>query len=1001
GGGGGGTAYSSFTVFTGGGGGGGGGTDGGGGSNYYPGGGGGGGGSASSGAAEGGSSGSSQGGGGGTGGAAGTGTGYAGSGGGSGGGSSGYAGGAFGVHGGGNYNNAGDVGSSGAGGQVSISGVGSVNISGKISGLATITGSTGFTGLSYSGDSVNVMGTGGTINISVTAPSVTPVYFADANYGSGASTYLVNAGGITITGDLHGSAANTVTLNSVVQASQIVTGPISMGGVTATILEGANTVTIGPGSMVTPAEFIAFLQKSVSGTQSLILSQTTNGTSPGTGYASGGDFTVASINIPATNFTNLVLPSGVTENVTAPSITYNGNATVNGIINLGSTTTAMNVAGNTALGGTINFNNTAGGLLNSTGSITGAGTVSTTGTLTLQSIGNIYGTSAANPLTVVAPQLSILGSVPGNSLINVRTNSDVRLLNSSGYSFTFTTPGNITIAGDINSLVTPGSSASIATTGGNIFEDGSTPGRLYFTDLGLSNSTNGSVGTAGAPILVRATNMSVSGGGTGTSYISATGGISLSASGLTTLDVVGTSSAGQFSVGGGNIVLNGASSFANINFSQGSSSIVINGNLTASTVALQSGTGNITGGGTVAGSTRVDITTQGGFIGASAALLQLNTPILTLDTHNTGNVYVANSANATISSGSFIGSHGIFSLVYQGQGAATGVSVGSAGITASGPVSLTNPSGTNFGIDMTGNIQSNDTVTLTAKGTGTLSGTGLVRGSTVTLNASTSNGTIGSAASRFNVQTGNLAINANNIGSQYLRNQIAGTVVSTNGVGTLDYMAGDTITVGSTGISGSGNINLYGSSGSNTGISLGGLVQSTAPAGIVNLQATGSGSISQTVATTTVQANTVNLSTAGRDIGSAGQAIRISAPISTAATGLSGDVWISNDVGTQFTTNSSSVHSLVYTSTGTFNVGSAGILAQGGATITAQSINLGGNVSVGSATATLETTGGSITGIGTIIGDTARLMTAGGSASTIGASGSALQVDTNFIYLDT
>lgn len=1015
GGGGGAVGGSSFTHYVGGGNGGGGGGNGGQGQNQFGGNAGAGGGSPSGGSGEAGefvpisSAGGNGGGGGGAGGSTGTG--------GTGTNNAQYQtnpganGGAFGQAG---ANSAGgltaatDVGTSGAGGHVTIAGQGSVNITGKISDLATITGSTtGFTGLSYSNDSVNVMGTGGTINISVTSPTVSPIYFADANYGSGATTYLLQSGGLSVTGNLQGSAANTITLNGTLQAAASVTGPISMGGASGTILEGTNTVTVGPGSMVTPAEYIAFLQKYLTGTQLLTLSQTTAGTTPGTGYASGGNFTVASINIPATNFTNLVLPVSVTQNVTAPSITYTGNAVILGTLNMNSGATTINVGGTTSLGtGGLYFNDASGGLLNSTGNIsaTSFSLISTTGNLlTLQSNGNIWAGGFFTPFSVNAPNLIVKGGATSSVSLQLE-GGNTRIGTSTANNLYLRSTNDMTIAGDINTAATPGATVRLIVNG-SLNEDAGSPGRIFANQLNLvNNSTTGSLGSSANRILTNAATVDVTGaaGSTQSVYLDTTRSTTVSASNFSTYDLRGSASNIAVTVGASGLSTAASGGYVSIDNKLGTSSIVNTGTITAPTVTLAAGTGGISGTGGVNASTRVDASTTGGDIGTSGGNFSVATPILTLDTANIGAVYVSSTSDTTVTSGTLATNHGIGSMTYIGQTAATGMSVGAAGIQSSGSVQMIGL-GTNFGINVSGNLTATSTVILNANGTGTLSGTGTVSGSGVTLSASTSNGIIGSAGARFNVSTGNLAINAgSSAGSQYVRNRIAGIVVASgSGSGTLDYMGDDTITIGPLGVSNAGNINIYGSSGSNTGITLSGLVNSTAAAGVVNLQATGTGAISQTVATTTVQANTVNLSTAGRDIGSAGQAIRINAPISTAATGLSGDVWISNDVGTQFTTNSSSVHSLVYTSTGTFNVGSTGILAQGGATITAQSIYLGGNVSVGSATATLKTTSGSITGIGAIIGDTARLMTAGGSASTIGASGSALQVDTNFIYLDT
>lgn len=1016
GGGGGGAGGSNFTIVVGGGNGGAGGGNGGTGTNGAPAGfAGGGGGSPSGGNGEGGQSvggPTSRGGGGGGGGLAGASAGTGGAGDSAS--NNGQNGGFFGQGGGGasGATQATGVGTSGAGGHVTIAGQGSVNITGKISDLATITGSTaGFTGLSYSNDSVNVMGTGGTINISVTSPTVSPIYFPDANYGSGATTYLLQSGGLSVTGNLQGSAVNTITLNGTLQATASVTGPISMGGASGTILEGSNTVTVGPGSMVTPAEYIAFLQKYLTGTQSLILSQTASGTTPGTGYASGGDFTVASINIPATNFTNLVLPSSVTENVTAPSITYTGNATINGILNLNSGATALNVGGTSTLGANaqVNFNDTTGGLFNSTGGISAASTslVSTTGTLlTFQSTGNIRGAVAGDPLNFTAGRVKVNGG--NSSIVDLRTTTDnVRIEASTASSLTLTGTGNVYIAGDINSMASPGSLIQI-NVNGSLLED-STPGRLYATTVNLNNT--GTVGSFGdvSRILTHATFVNATSTAAGQAmFLETDASTTVTANNFSTFNMSGSANNIAITVGAAGLTTTDANPFAFITNNLGSSSIALNGNVTAAVVGLSTGTGGITGSGNVTGSTGVDLATTGGNIGASGAGINTYAPTLNLRAGNTGDVFIFGRQDTTMSTGSIALSEGVRNLTYTNQNPATGLNIGSAGIASTGSVTI-NSATTNFGITLTGGINAATTASLSATGTGGInagSASGVVRaGTSVVLQAAS--GQIGTTGNPVQVSTPSITILANGTGSQFIRNQIAGTVESGTAaagyVGVLDYMGDGLITVGSNGITGTGStMNVYGSSGSNVGIQLNGLARlNNAGATTINLQATGIGTITQVGTTARVQANTANLYTAGGNIGTSSQAIVLNnvAAVNTQTNGT-GEVWVTNNTAASI--NASSVGNYNYTSTADVSTGVMGINSTGNVSVKATNISVpyAVNANTSTGTVTLEATSGNITGAANVNGQSARLLTAGGTIGT-GTGANALNVNAANIYLDT
>ena len=157
------------------------------------------------------------------------------------------AGGAFGVGGtqttagGVNSTAGGNVGTSGNGGDIVISGVGTVRVTSTIQGLGTTLGANGFSGQTWSGDSINAMGNSGSISVTVTSPSFSQTYFQDANYSSGASTYLAPTGGLSVAGDMRTTTANSITYGNAASPTvggPVVAGPISVGGSTQNITIG-------------------------------------------------------------------------------------------------------------------------------------------------------------------------------------------------------------------------------------------------------------------------------------------------------------------------------------------------------------------------------------------------------------------------------------------------------------------------------------------------------------------------------------------------------------------------------------------------------------------------------------------------------------------------------------------------------------------------------------------------------------------------------------------
>ncbi len=353
-------------------------------------------------------------------------------------------------------------------------------------------------GSPFSGDSVAALGTGGTVVITNQAEGVgSPLYLESMDLASTVrlNSFTVNdfepsipfqVGSFPTTSGSTGTVVSGNThINSTVWTGPVPAGSYQIGG-SITLNEGnGNSYSVGPSSVATPAEYISILQIQ-SGVQTLLL----NGSSTGGGAVAGGSFTVATQNIPLIeinffptySFTALNLPAGVTENVTAQNLIYQGATTVNGTINLTSSSASILINGNTAIGpaGAINFYGSQGGVLSVGGNFTAPGLVLTTpsgatetivvtGSITIN--GNV--TSAA---AVAGGNLNLIAGgdfYPGNDLLYLVGGSALQITGSvstNGGNFVATaavgiagnypTVGSITVSGPINTGTNTGTGAN-------------------------------------------------------------------------------------------------------------------------------------------------------------------------------------------------------------------------------------------------------------------------------------------------------------------------------------------------------------------------------------------------------------------------------------------------------------------------------------------------------------------------------------------------------------
>ena len=352
-----------------------------------------------------------------------------------------YNGGVFGV-GGGGTTPAGIVGTSGSGGKISLTGSDitiSKTVSTAFAPLVSSANPNPFSTSPYANESINALGAGGSISITITADVKSmPTYFADANYSSGAnkSPIVFDSGVFSSSGNLQ---ASNITLNGDSKGTFVGPGTISAP---LTIIESGNSVTVHSGDLVTPAEAIAIVQVSSFGSQSIILSQTTLSSSPGTGYASGGTFSITQSVLPATGFTSLNLPAGVTSEVAIENLNYSGSATIAGAMIFIASSATLSVGSTTSITGELIFNGAGSNAVISADTIS-AGTIASAGTLNLTSGGDLVGKVSAPSISITAARDAKLTLLPSTKATTIAAVAGTLTLIGNG---------NDLIVGTVNGL---------------------------------------------------------------------------------------------------------------------------------------------------------------------------------------------------------------------------------------------------------------------------------------------------------------------------------------------------------------------------------------------------------------------------------------------------------------------------------------------------------------------------------------------------------------------
>ncbi len=288
------------------------------------------------------------------------------------------------------------------------------------------------------------------------------------------------------------------------------------------------------------------------------------------------------------------------------------------------------------------------------------------------------------------------------------------------------------------------------------------------------------------------------------------------------------------------------------------------------------GSGTITQtGGTITGTTSETFTSGSGAIGS----LNIVTPNWTSAT--TGNVTLVDS-QATTGNGNSVGNNISFTDTAGGAGSLT---VATGTVTATGTLTLATTGGTNGGIVINSNV-SGTADTITATGSGGISGSGSVTGTT-SVSLASPTGTINLAT----LVTPNITTTQNTGGAGSITltdsQALTGNGISTAGTGGFsltDTANGGITTTVSSSITSGGNLSLI-DSGTNSPIVIGADLSGTT----VNLTATGSGTITKTNGITT-GSTSVTLTSNSGSIGSSGSPIAVVTPNITANT--TGDVTI-------------------------------------------------------------------------------------------------------------
>lgn len=515
----------------------------------------------------------------------------------------------------------------GTDGSIALTSARNIEITQTVAGALGPIGS-GFSSSPWADVSVSAGTAGGTVVIRTGAAFISSgsstSLLSNANYGAGAPTSRVNLSGtqFVTAGNVLGSSVD-LNSRSFDQSDQLYAGTYTRG-LSLNIEEGGNTFNLSAVDDLTPAEYVAVVQKINTGVQSIVLS----GTGLGTGAASGGNFTIAAESLPAAgSFSGLVLPTGVTANVTAPVVTYESSALINGSLNFVGSAPQVLVTPNLTVNGSVSA---PLGLTIYDSLQTGVGADS----LNIGGTGTIFGSQSMVNLdgsVVVNGSYTIGGSFTAAAGGDITINRSITASKIDLLAGAMVQPGSLpggAPASQPSNFVVSGASAN----GGSVFVTGSnsltsSSGHIALVAFQGAGTSSGTVEVAGT---IRAGGVS---GGNVSIFGGASGGNAVKVGDISSSNVFGSiSTAGNISIFTGNPVLDGTGlvTYANgartagANFTAPSASggAVITGNLSArgrDGATTNSTTVTIRSGSTVSAG-NIDISgVSSGFAGSSAA----------------------------------------------------------------------------------------------------------------------------------------------------------------------------------------------------------------------------------------------------------------------------------------------------------------------------------------------------------------------------------------------
>ncbi len=861
-------------------------------------------------------------------------------------------------------------------------GTGSVYISQSGStqlGVSTAGAAQTFQVVTTNGGSLAINGgvtvTGGMINLTAdqTTNANISELFGTLNVGS-AGTINLKAGGdiganptlggqrvLTSTGVLTAVAGGSAFLSDGVSVSlgvssagsgqtfDLLTSPGSNGNITINggVTATNGTINLKADGQGTIVELVGTLTAGASGSVSLVSTSGDIGANP---LASGLRILTATGSLTANTTGNDYLTDSLSVLL--------GISTAGGSKTFDLTTTAagsITINGGVT-GGTINLTaNTTGAILETAGQLAGTNVNLASGTGT---IGTNPGTGGVR-IEVNAQNLTANTGNGGD--VYIISFSTVNLLGSSaGNTNTFDlveNPGSndsIVLASTTQSNVAAGTINLTADGSGSITRSGATS-TLYGDTIKLI-STSGTIGQVGTRINTApdvTTNDTLTANTSSNVYLS------------NGLNKAATAGSANITLGAGGSSAGTTNTFDLITVVGTGGNIILNGNVTAGTINMTAD-GGITRTGATA-TLNGDTITLGanggavnGTIGQALEFLILNTDALAANTvriNTQGNVYVQDEANAILSSlGSTAGNALTFDFYSTG--------------------------GTNSSIAIAGNVTAG-TITLVPDGTGTLTRTGanaVLFGDNINLGETIGlSGDIGASGARIfvanNPNTGSTftTLSSNTTGNTYLQangNVVLGTAVLSSSTGTAKTY--DLITeVGSDGFI---------------------QVANNVSAGILNLTADGTGSITRTGANATLNGDTITLLSNSGTIGQSGTFLftndETTVP-NTLRASTTGNVYIQNDV------------SVILSALGN-NAGNTSTYDVQTLTGSNGNIQIAGNITGGTVTLSADT-GGAITrtgGTAIITADNVNLGS-GTATGTIGQSGTRLLMQPNQLTATT